>query len=112
MKRLGRPPSPHKTRHVMINMKDEHYAHMRQANTNMSQLINHYLDNLFHQKICPMCFTDNLERKSCAKCGGEAIFCANTECVEFSHRVGYSCPQVMWFGKMKPECTPEEFYGE
>jgi len=112
MKRVGRPPSPYKTRHVMINMKDEHYAHMRQANTNMSELINHYLDHLYHLKICPVCFTDDLRRTNCAKCGGEAIFCHNPECADHLHRVGNTCPQVMWFGKLKPECTPEEFHGE
>ena len=112
MKRVGRPPLPYKTRHVMVNMKDEHYEHMRKVNTNMSELINHYLDNLFLLKICPVCFTDDLAHRQCAKCLGDAIFCHNPECPDYLHRVGNSCPQVMWFGKMKPECTPEEFQGE
>jgi len=112
MKRVGRPSLPYKTRHVMINMKDEHYEFMKKGNINMSKEINKYLDNLFHLKMCPTCFKEILARTSCSKCDGEAIYCMNRECTEYDTRVGNSCPKVMWFGKLKPECTPQEFHGE
>ena len=111
-KRVGRPPRPYKSRHVMINMKEEHYELMKKGNMNMSEIINNYLDDRFHLNLCPTCFSDDLERHSCHKCGGDAIFCNNTECADYEQRVGNSCPKVMWFGKLKPECTPAEFHGE
>jgi len=111
VKRLGRPPSPYKTRHVMINMKDEHYEHMKKGNINMSETINNYLDNLFNNKICPTCFSDELTHRQCAKCLGDSIFCANEECKDHKTRVGYSCPTEMYFGKLHPVCTPIEFFG-
>jgi len=111
MKRVGRPPSPHKTRHVMINMRDEWYQYMRKNNMNMSEEINTYLDARFNLKICPTCYTEIIGRRRCNKCNGEAIFCQNPKCTDYDIRVGNSCPSEMWFGKLIPQCTPEEFYG-
>ena len=111
MARLGRPPSPYKTRHVMINMKDEHYEHMKKGNINMSETINNHLDNLFNNKICPTCFSDELTHRQCDNCLGDAIFCDNKKCTDYKSRVGNSCPTEMYFGKMRPLCTSEEFYG-
>jgi len=111
MKRVGRPSLPYKTRHVMINMKDEHYELMKKGNINMSEIINGYLDARFHNKICPTCYGDELDHLQCAKCLGDAIFCANEDCKDHKSRVAHSCPEEMWFGKLRPTCTPEEFYG-
>jgi len=61
MARVGRPSLPYKTRHVMVNMKDEHYEYMKQADINMSNLINEYLDSRFTLKICPTCFSDDID---------------------------------------------------
>jgi hypothetical protein len=111
MKRVGRPPLPYKTRHVMVNMKDVHYEYMKKANMNMSQLINDYLDHLFNLKICPTCFTDDIDRRMCQKCKGEAIFCENEQCRDYQKRVGNTCPQEMVFGALTPICTSDEFFG-
>jgi len=111
MKRVGRPPLPYKTRHVMINMKDEHYEFMKKGNINMSEEINKYLDNRFHLNICPTCFTSELERKYCHKCGGEAIFCDNMKCTDYERRVGNSCPTELLWGKPQPGCSSKDFYG-
>jgi len=78
---------------------------------NMSEEINKYLDARFTLKICPTCFMDILEHRQCAKCLGKSIFCANKECTDYDTRVGNSCPTEMSFGKMRPLCTAEEFYG-
>ena len=111
MNRVGRPPSPHKSRHVMINMRDEWYQYMRKNNMNMSEEINKYLEARFHLKICPTCYTEIIARTHCSKCNGEAIFCMNRECDDYEKRVGNSCPQEMFFGTMSALCTPDEFYG-
>jgi len=111
MKRVGRPSLPYKTRHVMINMKDEWYEHMKKNEMNMSEEINQYLDNRFHNKICPTCYGDELEHRQCMKCLGDAIFCANIRCEDHKSRVGNSCPEEMWFGKLRPVCTPDDFFG-
>jgi hypothetical protein len=95
----------------MINMRDEWYQYMRKNNMNMSEEINKYLDARFHLKICPTCYTEIIARCRCSKCDGEAIFCANLECTDYDTRVGNSCPSEMYFGKMRPQCTAEEFYG-
>jgi hypothetical protein len=111
MKRVGRPSLPYKTRHVMINMKDEHYELMKKGNINMSEIINSYLDERFHHKICPTCFGDQVDHRECAKCQGDAIFCRNEECNDFKLRVGHSCPvEIMW-GVPRALCNPQEFYG-
>lgn len=78
---------------------------------NMSEEINKYLDARFTLKICPTCFMDILEHRQCVKCLGKSIFCANKECTDYDTRVGNSCPTEMYFGKMRPLCTAEEFYG-
>jgi len=111
MKRVGRPSLPYKTRHVMINMKDEWYEFMKKANINMSEEINKYLDNRFHNKICPTCFGDELDHRQCANCLGDSIFCANKECKDHTIRVGHSCPTELFFGKLQPSCTQAEFFG-
>ena len=110
MKRVGRPSLPYKTRHVMINMKDEHYEYMKKGNINMSKEINKYLDARFHLKICPTCYMDIVESLTCHKCGGKSIFCQNPKCTDYDIRVGSSCPTEMYFGKLRPQCTAEEFY--
>ena len=112
MSRVGRPPSPFKTRHVMINMRDEWYQYMRKNNMNMSEELNKYLDDRFHLKICPECFKDELEHRQCANCLGNAIFCQNVSCADYKKRVGNSCPTEMVFGKMRPLCTQAEFFGQ
>ena len=111
MARVGRPSLPYKTRHVMVNMKDEHYEYMKQADINMSELINKYLDSLFNLKICPTCFSDELDRRTCQKCGGEAIFCENEQCQDHRKRVRHSCPEELVFGSLTPICTADEFFG-
>jgi len=111
MNRVGRPPSPHKSRHVMINMRDEWYQYMRKNNMNMSEELNKYLDARFHLKICPTCYMDALVHRQCDNCLGDAIFCDNKECTDYKTRVGNSCPSEMYFGKMQPTCTAAEFYG-
>ena len=111
MKRVGRPPLPYKTRHVMVNMKDEHYEYMKKGNINMSEEINKHLDNRFHLKICPTCFKgEHLRSMNCHKCGGKSIFCHNLQCIDYDTRVGNSCPTEMYFGKLRPQCTAEEFH--
>jgi len=110
-KRVGRPPSPHKTRHVMINMRDEWYQYMRINDMNMSEEINKYLDARFNLKICPTCYTELIDHHTCKKCEGEAIFCANEQCQDFQKRVANSCPQEMVFGSLTPMCTSNEFFG-
>jgi len=112
MNRVGRPPSPHKTRHVMINMRDEWYQYMRKNNMNMSEEINKYLDSRFNLKICPTCFMDELTHLQCANCLGDSIFCANKECEDHTKRVGNSCPTELYFGTVRPVCTVAEFHGE
>ena len=111
MARVGRPSLPYKTRHVMVNMKDEHYEYMKQADINMSELINKYLDSLFNLKICPTCFSDELDRRTCQKCGGEAIFCENEQCQDHRKRVRHSCPEELVFGILTPICKSDEFFG-
>jgi len=111
MARVGRPSLPYKTRHVMINMKDEHYEYMKQADINMSEEINKYLDNRFHFKICPTCFSEDIDPQTCKKCEGKAIFCANKECRDHQKRVGHSCPEELVFGNLRPVCTADEFFG-
>jgi len=112
MARVGRPPSPHKTRHVMINMRDEWYQYMRKNNMNMSEELNKYLDARFNLKICPTCYMDVLDHRQCAKCLGDSIFCKNHNCEDYSKRVGNSCPTELFFGKVRPLCTVAEFHGE
>ncbi len=110
-KRVGRPSLPYKTRHVMINMKDEHYEVMKKGNINMSEIINSYLDDRFQFKICPTCFSDELDHRQCKKCLGDAIFCENKECRDYQKRVGASCPEELVFGHTRPVCTAAEFFG-
>jgi len=69
MKRVGRPPLDYDVKHVTINMKTEHYKRMRRDGSNMSRVINNYLDDLYAFSICPSCYGDEFEVRHCKQQG-------------------------------------------
>ena len=80
MKRVGRPPLAYDVKHVTINMKTEHYKRMRRDGSNMSRVINTFLDDLYGYSICPSCYQDDFEVHVCAKCEGRMLVCFNIAC--------------------------------
>ena len=80
MKRVGRPPLEYDVKHVTINMKQAHYVKMRRDGTNMSKVINGFLDDLLGWSICPTCYREEIEIRHCAKCDGRMLVCFNIAC--------------------------------
>ena len=74
-KRLG-----YKTRHVMLNLKDEWYEKMKGEGINMSALVNRFLDEYFDLEVCPHCLIGEVLNRNCAKCEAPAIICDNSSC--------------------------------
>ena len=69
------PALAYDVKHVTINMKVEHYKRMRRDGVNMSRVINTFLDDLYGYSICPHCYGDNIEVRTCAKCEGRMLIC-------------------------------------
>ena len=105
MKRVGRPPLPYDVKHVTINMKVEHYKRMRRDGTNMSRVINTYLDDLYGYSICPTCYGDNIEVLICAKCEGRMLCCYNVACNNYGVGQRRECI------KLADPCSNSEFRG-
>ena len=105
-KRLG-----YKTRHVMLNLKDEWYNKMKDEGTNMSALVNRFLDDYFGFEVCPTCLIGEVLKKNCAKCDAPAIICNNGSCVREGEVVNRGCSSHLHFGKKVYDCTFLEFYG-
>jgi len=104
-KRLGRPPFEYDIKHVTINMKVEHHKRMRRDGTNMSRVINTFLDDLFAFSICPSCYGDDFEVRTCAKCKGRMLCCRNIACKQYGSGQRRECLNL-------PEpCTHTEFIG-
>ena len=55
------PALTYDVKHVTINMKVEHYKRMRRDGSNMSRVINTFLDDLYGYSICPSCYQDDFE---------------------------------------------------
>ena len=94
MKRVGRPPLAYDVKHVTINMKVEHYKRMRRDGTNMSRVINTFLDDLYGYSICPHCYGDNIEVRICAKCEGRMLVCFNIACTYQGHGAAARVPKA------------------
>ena len=104
-KRVGRPPLAYDVKHVTINMKVEHYKRMRRDGTNMSRVINTYLDDLFAFAICPTCYSDEFDVEHCSKCNGRALFCRALGCKTEGVAQRREC-----FNQPEP-CSHDEFRG-
>jgi len=105
MKRVGRPPLAYDVKHVTINMKTEHYKRMRRDGTNMSRVINSYLDDLYAYSICPTCYGDEFEVRICAKCKGRMLCCFNVACKRYGVGQRRECV------KLPEPCSSSEFHG-
>ena len=105
-KRLG-----YKTRHVMLNLKDEWYNKMKDEGTNMSALVNRFLDDYFGFEVCPTCLIGEVLKRNCAKCEAQAIICDNGSCARAGELVNRGCGSHLHFGKKVYDCTFAEFYG-
>ena len=86
-KRLG-----YKTRHVMLNLKDEWYEKMKGEGINMSALVNRFLDEYFNLEVCPHCLIGEVLNRNCAKCEAPAIICDNSSCSRAGEVVNRGCP--------------------
>ena len=106
MKRVGRPPLDYDVKHVTINMKAEHYKRMRRDGTNMSRVINNYLDDLYAYSICPSCYGDDFTVPTCAKCKGRTLVCHNIVCKHHNLGQRREC-----FNQPEP-CSNSEFLGQ
>ena len=105
MKRVGRPPLPYDVKHVTINMKVEHYKRMRREGTNMSYVINTFLDELYSFSICPSCYGNDFEVRVCAKCEGRMLVCHNIACTHQEMGQRRECL------KRREPCSVKEFNG-
>ena len=105
MKRVGRPPLAYDVKHVTINMKTEHYKRMRRDGSNMSRVINTFLDDLYAYSICPSCYGDDFEVRVCAKCEGRMLVCFNIACKHQGMGQRREC-----FSLAQP-CSEKEFNG-
>lgn len=103
---VGRPALPYDVKHVTINMKQEHYVRMRRDGTNMSKVINGFLDDLLAWSICPTCYSDDFEVKTCAKCEGRMLCCRNIACNKYGRGQRREC-----FAQPEP-CSASEFLGQ
>jgi len=103
---VGRPPLPYDVKHVTVNMKQEHYVRMKRDGTNMSKVINGFLDNLLGWSICPTCYSDDFEVQRCAKCDGRALFCHALGC-----RTAGVAQRRECFNQPEP-CSHGEFRGQ
>ena len=104
MKRVGRPPLAYDVKHVTINMKTEHYKRMRRDGSNMSRVINTFLDDLYGYSICPSCYQDDFEVHICAKCKGRMLVCFNIACKRHGDGQRRECL------KLQIPCTDKEFF--
>lgn len=87
----------------------EHYKRMRRDGTNMSRVINTYLDNLYSFSICSICYGDDFEVLRCAKCKGRALVCENIACKSYGRAMRRECkPDASW---PYAQCSKEEFIG-
>ena len=109
MRRVGRPPLDYDVKHVTINMKTEHYKRMRNDGSNMSRVINNYLDDLFAFSICPSCYGDEFEVRHCKKCKGRMLVCFNIACKQQGKGQRRECePSAHW---PYDRCSVDEFNG-
>lgn len=105
VKRVGRPPLDYDVKHVTINMKIEHYKRMRRDGTNMSRVINTFLDDLYAYSICPTCYGDDYEVRVCAKCAGRMLVCFNVACSRQATAQRRECLSLA------EPCSVDEFNG-
>jgi len=111
MGRVGRPPLPYDVKHVTINMKQEHYVRMRRDGTNMSRVINTFLDDLYGFTICPKCYSDEITVQRCAKCDGRALFCNALGCEYLNKAQMRECVPTSDESYQVRTCTAAEFHG-
>jgi len=105
MKRVGRPPLAYDVKHVTLNIKVEHYKRMRRDGSNMSRVINNYLDDLYAYSICPSCYGDDFRVLRCAKCDGRMLVCDSIACKHQGMGQRRECHNL------GEPCTVDEFNG-
>jgi len=96
-KRLG-----YATDHVMLNLERKLNESMNNdPKINKSALVNELLRKYFEGKLCPRCFTPNIDHHTCQKCSGAYIVCRDEE-----KPGGF---EAITFRSCK--CTVREMYG-
>lgn len=96
-KRLG-----YATDHVMLNLERKLNESMNNdPKINKSALVNKLLRKYFEGKLCPRCFTPNIDHHKCQKCSAPYIVCRDEEKPGGFEAITFrSC-----------ECTVREMYG-
>jgi len=99
-KRLG-----YETTHVMLNLERKLNKQMNaDPDLNKSALVNRLLRKYFEGKLCPHCFTPNIDHHTCRKCNAPYIVCKDESNLDQPGGVEFIPSRGC-------ECTLKEIYG-